>query len=392
MTIRAAFALLITFLLSIVAAQADGIVSAVTSAPVAPNGIVVNERAAINVHLQSDVAPGLAFMDPAIEGYGIPTGGAMEIELVSGFQRDPKIPLDDKALILVAGTPQQGLPASPLGLVVSQGANNNTFKIIAKDGIGRNADQLRSLAKGAKLDPIIQRGIKIIHIGRNSAFVSRGQEGVVEVRIMDGAGNVIASGREAVSFLDQPRPQVYLTNVTHDQRNHNWQRIGRGKIVGAGDGTLPLPLMLYAKNKGLENEGISGSGVISTEQLASLGLRVPPKLARFNAGLIIQDIDGDGLLDPRKDLILGGIALKGPSGAKLGQIVSPIVKNKPFLSSHTQDFHPRAGQQIGGAVMQVVYVAGDFPGIYQLRFTLFKEPGNLDSIDGSSATYSVVVK
>lgn len=392
MTMKAVLGVIISFLISIAAAQADGIVSAVTSAPVAPNGIVVNERAAINVHLQTDQAPGLFFMDPAVEGYGIPAGGSMEIELVSGFQRDPAIPLDDKALILVAGTPQQGLPATPLGLVVSEGGNQNTFKITAKNGAGKTADQLRSPAKGAPLDPIVQRGIKIIHIGRNSAFVSRGQEGLVEVRIKDGAGNIIARGKASVSFLPEPRPQIYLTNVTHDQRNHNWQRIGRGKIVGANDGTLPLALMLYAKNKGLGNIGIEGAGVLSTQQLAGLGLRVPPKLARFNAGLIIQDADSDGQLDPRKDLVLGGMFIKEPVRTSGSQIVSPIVKDKPFLSSHTSNFHPRAGQQIGGAVMQVVFVAGDAPGIYELGFTLFEQSGNLDSPDGSTAVYSVVVE
>jgi len=126
--------------------------------------------------------------------------------------------------------------------------------------------------------------------------------------------------------------------------------------------------------------------------LAGLGLRVPPKLARFNAGLIVQDTDGDGQLDPQKDLILGGMSLKEPTGAKGSQIVSPIVKDKPFLSSHTNNFHARAGQQIGGAVMQVVYVAGDVPGVYELVFTLFQQPGNLDSPDGSTTVYSVLVE
>lgn len=390
--IRSAVAFLLGFFSLISFANADGIVSAVTSAPVAPNGIVDGERAAINVHLQSKAVKGLAFMDPAVLGMGIPPKGSIEIELVSGFQRDPNIPLDDKALILVAGAPQQGLPAGPLGLVVSEGDNQNTFKITTSDGTGRNANQLRSLAKGAAQDPLPQRGIKIIHIGRNSAFVSRGAEGQVEVRVKDEKGRVIAQGSESVSFLKEPRPQIFLTNVTRDQRNHNWQRIKRGGIIGAAENTLPLPLILYAKNKGLENKGILNTGVLSPQQLAGLGLRVPPKLSRFNAGLIIQDRDGDGLLDPQKDIVLGGVSSKIPEGAKDDQVVSPIVKDKPFLSSHTENFHPRAGQQIGGAVMQVVYVTGDKPGLYQLKFTLFEKPGDLNSIDGSSATYSIVAE
>jgi len=42
--------------------------------------------------------------------------------------------------------------------------------------------------------------------------------------------------------------------------------------------------------------------------------------------------------------------------------------------------------------MQVVYVTGDKPGLYQLKFTLFEKPGDLNSIDGSSATYSIVAE
>ena len=202
-------------------AFADGIVSTVTSAPIHPNGIVRDVRSGLNIHLQNDQFKGLDFMDPSVPGYGIPPGGRLEVELTTGFQRDPNIPLDDRSILLVVGTPQQGLPARALGLSVQEGRNQNTFVITSNNPDGARPDQLLSPAPGAASDPIRARGIKIVHVGRTRAFVSRGEKGSVAVRFLDRSGNLIAGGVGEVSFLPEPRPQVYPTNVPHDQRNHN---------------------------------------------------------------------------------------------------------------------------------------------------------------------------
>ena len=68
-------------------AFAEGIVSKVTSAPIFANGIVRDVRSGINIFLQTDQNPGDAFLDPAVPGYGIPPGGRMEIEMVSGLSK-----------------------------------------------------------------------------------------------------------------------------------------------------------------------------------------------------------------------------------------------------------------------------------------------------------------
>ena len=107
-------------------ALADGIVGSVTSAPIYPNGIVVDERSGLNINLQNDQNPGFLFMNPEVRGYGLPPGGSMEIELVSGFQRDPNVPLDSSSLLLTSGTPQQGLPGRLSGFEVQEGENNKT--------------------------------------------------------------------------------------------------------------------------------------------------------------------------------------------------------------------------------------------------------------------------
>ncbi|MEL7430770.1 MAG: hypothetical protein AAFN43_12330, partial [Pseudomonadota bacterium] len=212
------------------------------------------------------------------------------------------------------------------------------------------------------------------------------------VRFRGPNGTVLASGRGEVDFHDEPRPVLFPTNVPHEQRNHNWQRVPARGIVGVASNTLPIPVILYDRNEGLNNAGILGAGVLSTQQMAQAGIAVPQSLARFDAGLIFRDIDGDGLLNPLKDQVLGGIRHRVPDGASGHQVLSPLVNEKPFLSVETEAFNQRAGINIGGAIMQVVYIAGDVPGLYRAIFTLLERPGDVESPDGSSFTYTIVVQ
>ncbi len=373
-------------------ARADGIVSHITSAPVFPNGIVRNIRSGINVFLQTEEIGGDLFLDPLILGYGIASGGRLEVEMVSGYRRDLSIPLDDRAILLVAGTPQQGLPASQSGFEVKQGKNENTFVIEPTVQGGLKPENMLSPALGAAFDPIRQRGVKIIHIGRVSAFVSTGETGMVEVRFFDGAGNITAQGRGEVAFLDEPAPQVFPTNIPHDQRNHNWQRLGVNQILGVASNTLPLPVILYERNEGLKNAGIEGAGVLSRQQLDELGIKLPKALQLYSGGLILRDTNADGKLNPLNDTIIGGLTLEAPEGAKGQQILTPLVSERPFLSTHTSRFNERAGESIGGAILQLVFIAGDKPGLYRIGYSLLGKPGDFSTLNEPRFAYTIVVQ
>ncbi|MEM7069194.1 MAG: hypothetical protein AAF478_09945 [Pseudomonadota bacterium] len=388
----AATLVLVAVLASSIEVRADSIVAKVTGAPIFANGIVRDVRSGINIFLQREESAGDTFLDPAIIGYGIPAGGRIEVEMISGYQRDPEVPLDRHALILVTGTPQQGLPAQKTGLEITEGSNPYTFVIRAKGGEELIGDKLLSPARAASKDPIRQRGIKIIHIGRASAFVSRGEKGIVEVRIYDGEEQVIGFGRGEVEFLAEPRPQIYPTNIPHEQRNHNWQRVGTGKILGVATNTLPMPLLLFERNEGLDNQGIFDVGVLSSAQLAELKYEVPDALAGFTDGLILKDSDGNGFLHPSIDTIIGGFSIETPTGAQGYQVLTPLVSEKPFLSAGTERYNERAGASIGGAIMQVVFIAGNVPGLYEPTFSLLTVPGDFSSGIGSSATYTIVVE
>lgn len=377
---------------SVIHANAEGIVSRITSAPVFANGIVKDIPAGLNIHLQTDNVQGLDFMDPRVVGYGVPPGGSLEVELQSGFERDPSVPLDGTSLLLTVGAPQQGLPEKASGHVISQGENEFTYVIRPTGKDGMLPDQLRSPAKGATLDPSPQRGIKILHIGRSFPFISRGSEGVVEVRFKDRSGSVIARGKGTVQFLQEPRPQIYPTNVTHDQRNHNWQKVGPGEVVGVANDTLPMPFLLFDRNEGIGNKGLDGVGVLSLQQLEQIGFQIPQGLSRFTGGLLFQDANGDGILNPVTDTIMGGVRNQLPEGAEGFQVITPLVNDKPFLSRPTGDFNERAGNAFGGSLLQVVAVAGNRKGLYRTMLTLLEKPGDEKSPDGSSVTYTIVVE
>ena len=373
-------------------AVADGIVSGVISAPVFANGILSDERSGINILLQTDRHKGLDFFDPNVTGYGIPPGGSMEVEMVAGFERDPKIALDDKSLLLTVGAPQQGLPDDATGHQISQGDNPNTFKIIPVKKDGLLPDKLVSPAPGARLDPVPLRGIKIVHVGRTSAFISRGDVGLVEVRIKDSGGNIVARGSGKVNFLQKPGPQVFLTNIPHNQRNHNWQRVKPGQIVGSHNNTLPLSLLLFAKNEGLGKIGIENAGVLSVQQLVAQNFALPLSMPKDLAALILRDANADQVLDPNVDEVIGLVRQSVPAGAVGQQLVTPIVGEKLFLSKNTSAYNERAGKTVGGSILQVVYVTGDKPGIYRLAFSLFSEAGNMTSELSPPAFYTVVAE
>lgn len=373
-------------------AHAEGIVSHITSAPVFPNGIVQNVRSGINVFLQTDEKPGDLFLDPAVVGYGIPANGRLEVEMVSGFTRDPAIALDDRAILLVTGTPQQGLPADQSGFEVKEGRNENTFVIEPTVQGGLQAENLLSPAPGAAFDPIRQRGIKIVHVGRVSAFISTGDTGEIATRFYDRNDEIVAQGRASIEFQKEPTPQVFPTNIPHDQRNHNWQRVGANQILGVARNTLPIPVIVYAKNQGLENAGIENAGVLSRQQLAEMNAEVSSSLDLFTGGLILVDSNGDGRLNPANDTVIGGFTIDAPDGATGYQVLTPLVSERPFLSQHTSRFNERAGANIGGAIMQVVFIAGDLPGLYRIGFSLLGEAGDLSTIREPGFAYTVVVE
>lgn len=377
-----------------------GIVSTVVNSPLSAAGTVRDAKVGINVYLQNSSASGMEFMDPAVIGYGIPAGGRMEVELAQGFERDWDVGLSQAAVMLVTGAPQQGLPGKAVGYKVGEGENENTFTFTPTSDKGIAAETLMSPAPGAKGDPIRQRGIKVIHVGfRESAFTNRGERGLVVVRFIDGAGKVVSEGSAPINFLKTAAPQILPTNLSDKQRNHNWQRVKSGDKLGVTPGTVPVAAMLYAKAEGVAakdlvnfKEGIVSAGVLSTPQLKAMGYSKPAALARYNGGLIVQDTNGDGQLDPAKDLIIGGVIAKAPKGAKGQELKTLEQGGKLVLSKPAAEYSPKAGKRFGGAVMQLQFTAGSLAGKYRPTLALLNDPKNPAGGDSSHYTYTIVVE
>ena len=150
--------------------------------------------------------------------------------------------------------------------------------------------------------------------------------------------------------------------------------------------------MMYEKNHGLDNKGTLGAGVLSAFQLRNMNFQLAEMPDDFKDGLILKDSDGDGVLNPARDVIIGGISFTKPKGADGYQVLTPLVSEKPFLSVGTGQYNARAGASIGGAIMQVVFIAGNLPGLYRPTFALLKVPGDMKSGIGSRTTYTIVVE
>jgi hypothetical protein len=381
-------------------ANADGIVSSVVSSPLSASGLVRDARVGINIWLQSDADPGLEFMDPKVTGYGVPAGGRIEIEMGSGFERIPDVVLTQKTLMVVTGTPQQGMPGKAVGYAISEGETPNTIVISPTKDEGLLAESLMSPAPGVKDDAVPQRGIKVFHVGLlESPFINRGDSGSVSVRFYDGAGTVIHEGTATASFLDGPVPQIQPNNFPDKQRSHNWQTVAPGQILGKTPGTLPISYMIYEVPEGVapaemhtKKPGMFGVGVLSTQQLAALEYEKPAALDRYNGGLILQDSNGDGQLDPNLDRIVGGVIGKAPAGASGQELRSLDVHGAADLSIASSSYHAKFGTIFGGAVGLLQFIAGDKPGLYRPTLALLKDADDIESGDGSTYTFTIVVQ
>jgi len=375
-------------------------VSTIVNAPLSATGTVVGARVGINVYLQSEQAKGADFMDPAVIGYGIPKGGRMEIEMSGGYERDRAIGISQSAIMLVTGAPQQGLPGAAVGYTVDEGGDENVFLINPVDGGELVAENLMAGSPGAKTDPIRQRGIKVLHIGfQQSAFLNSGEVGVVKVRIVDADGNVLVDGSESIRFLDAPVAQVLPTNFPQGTRNHNWQRVAAGTVVGQDEGTVPLTYMMYGQAPAGDmdtmyayKDGIVGAGVLSTQQIKAMNYQKPDALARYTGGLVVQDTNGDGKLDPTADRIIGGVIGASPEGATGQELKSLEIDGAPLLSQATADVAAKPGKRWGGSMLQLQFTAGSVAGKYTPTVALLAYPDDFSAGDGSSYTYTVVVE
>lgn len=155
---------------------------------------------------------------------------------------------------------------------------------------------------------------------------------------------------------------------------------------------MPLGFLLFERNERYGNRGIIGAGVVSSRQLASMNYPIPAPLRRYTGGLIVKDSNANGILEPGKDRIIGGVIDAAPAGAMGQQASSPMRAERVFLSRPTSVYNQRAAKTVGGAIMLVEFTAGDKKGIYRPTFALLSDPSDISSPDGSTYTYTIAVE
>ena len=381
-------------------AGADGIVARIVSSPLSATGTVSGAHTGLNVYLQSEEVTGDAFMNPEVPGYGFPPGGLVEIEMGEGFERLSDVPIEQSAIMVVAGAQQQGMPGAAVGYEVTEGNTPMQIHLRPTEEDGIPIDRMMPPAPGAKNDPVRNRGAKVFHIGlTRSAFRNVGDAGTVHVRFFDADGTVVNEGSGSIDFLESPEPQIFPNNFPDANRNHNWQHAAPGETLGKSPGTVPLAFVAYEVPEDVPKtdmvsalDGRHGVGVLSAAQLAAAEFQVPQVYAQYDAGLIVEDVDGNMVLDPATDSIIGGVMIDAPEGAMGQDLRSLDVHGAMDLSKPTTAYNARFGAIFGGAIGLMQFTAGDKPGAYSPRIALLRDPADPSAGESASYAYTVIVE
>jgi hypothetical protein len=123
-----------------------------------------------------------------------------------------------------------------------------------------------------------------------------------------------------------------------------------------------------------------------------MGYARPEVLGRYNGGLVLQDSNGDGRLDPVSDKIIGGVKASAPEGAKGQELRSLEREGAPVLSIFTEKMAEKPGKRWGGSMLMLQFTAGDTPGKYRPTVALLNDPDDPAAGDGSEYTYTIQVE
>jgi len=374
----------------------DNIVRAIVSPPVVSNGLIAGEPTEfIGVLAVEDVHPSLA-MDPENEGFQIPAGGRMEVELGGTFERNGvdngkafRAINSNANFVLVTGLPQAPITA-PAGAGVQHGNytitddGNKIITVTPNGGKGSNG------LEGERARKI---GVKVVHIRprpntdeSTSAFTNgpAGTIGTLAVRIYKANGKIDEKGSASVTFPASVGQVVGPTNVglaTGGQgrpttttaelvESVNFQHVApgteltntvKGATFSAGAPYAPR-FLLFDKlanqpNSFIPQKGLGGIGYISSPNPAHVHM--------------VQDTNFNGVPDAG-DTIIGHTTISGPAGS-----------NPEFLPS---DALTASGDGItgpNGSVYSVAVRIGDLEGAYRITAIL---------VDGNAAITTIIAE
>lgn len=285
--------------------------------------------------------------NPATPGLSMRASETMRLKLPGAFKRNEQVAVKtdaDTNMVFTKGWPQAGVKLTgQYAIAYDEKANAMTVKALKDIGTdGPNAP-----------------GIKIIHLRGRTFLNPEPGDYPVTVEHVATDGTVKAAWAGAIKVLeDAPTARLAPTNFhLPPGTNSDFQKAALGQAM-----PHYLALLLW---------GEVGSSI----NHVGIAPRDMKRFPRYTGGLLVQDVNGDKVLDPAVDKVVGGIIGAAPQGAKGQSATSPTgADGKPVLSGEvlrSAAFPPAAG---GGkpnpGLLAIQFRAGDKPGLYRPTFEL----------------------
>jgi hypothetical protein len=320
---------------------------AVATAPISFDGDVAGRATDLVFVLVNDA-------NPSTPGIGLAAGERLMVALPKDFQRNNASALredSDFNLVLTRGWPQGAV------------RQKDQYRIVYDEAA--NSIGVRALTDVRPEGPNAP-GIKVIHL-RGNTFLNLGPgDHAVRVSLLGADGRETRAWRGIAKIqFDAPKARLAPANFHLPPGvDSNFQKTGANQ-----DAQHWLGLLLWEGTGGPMN----GVG-IAPRDLA--------RFPRYTGGLLVQDANGDGRLDPAGDRVVGGIVGAAPAGAKGQSATSPARSDGKLILSGQVLRHAKfpGGGKPNPGLLAVRFHAGDKAGAYRPTFEL---------IGGNSFQYTV---
>ena len=295
--------------------------------------------------------------NPAAPGLALMKGESLRLRLPAAFKRNDAVAVRSDAdvnLVLTKGWPQGAVKLAGQ-YRVDYSEHAHAMQVTATADIaaaGTNAP-----------------GIKVIHLRGRTFLNPFPGDYVAAVDHVSAEGKVLSTWSGSIKVLDDaPKARLAPTNFhLPPGTNADFQRAAPGAAL-----PHQLGLLLWGES----GSPLNGVGI------APRNLERHP---RYTGGLLVQDTNGDKVLDPAIDRVVGGIVGAAPEGAKGQSAASPLgADGKPVLSGevarHAAFPAAAGGGKPNPGLLTIAFRAGDKPGLYRPTFEL---------IDGNSYRFTL---